>query len=71
MWYPSMLYNIIKYTLAGAFLRFEAFVTHEQILSPLENIETKLRNETKLSGLKLNGPIGVLWHFSIIQCLNN
>ena len=39
--------------------------------SRLENSETKLRNETKLSGLKQNWEIGVLWPISFIQGLKN
>ena len=37
----------------------------------IEWLETKLRNEIKLSGLKQNWEIGVLWPFYIIHGLKN
>ena len=54
-------------------------MVYNGILSPLifvsfswfEKSETKLRNETKLSGLKQNWENGVLQPFSIIQGLKN
>ena len=62
--FPEILQTIVRYCLL---LSSQIFVSFSQ----LKISETKLRIETKSSGLKQNWEIGVLWPFSIIHDLKN